>query len=203
MWTACPEQFVPSHSQCPQLLPTAATVIVTASIATAGTAAAVVHNRSRSPLVRPAASHSTAAVSCHHSQLLCAVPAGTAVAVVHIRSRSPSEAAHRWCTLPHPTPQPLSAATIHSCCAPSLPAPPLPLSTIEAAHRRCALLHPLHSRRPLPPSTVAVRCCCCHRRCRCPTAIVHCHHSQCNICRSWYFIKNRQGSFVILFPPLR
>ena len=122
------------------------------------------------------------------------------------------EAAHRQCALPHPTPQQPSGATVHSCCVPSPPAPPLLSSTIEAAHRWCALLQltlqpptaatvhsccvpsapppplPLsHSCRPLPPSTVAVRRC--HRHCRC-------HHpypllSQCNVCCSWYIIKNR------------
>jgi hypothetical protein len=46
------------------------------------------------------------------------------------------EAAHRWCALPHPTPQPLSAATVHSCCAPVPPPPPLPLS-----HSRCPPCH--------------------------------------------------------------
>ncbi len=51
------------------------------------------------------------------------------------------EAAHRWCALPHPIPQLLSAATVPSCCAPSPPPPPLPSSTIEAAHRQCALPH--------------------------------------------------------------
>ena len=89
------------------------------------------------------------------------------------------EAAHRRCALPHPTPQPLSAAAVHSCCVPSLPPPPLPSSTIEAAHRWCALPHPTpqppsaataaaivpQPPSTLPPSTVAVRRCC--RRCRC------------------------------------
>jgi hypothetical protein len=108
------------------------------------------------------------------------------------------EAVHRRCTLPHPTPQPPSAASVHSCCAPSPPALPLPLSTIEATHRRCALSHPTpqppsaatvhscfaplppppslplsHSRRPLPPSTVAVRL------------------PQCDVCHSWYIIIKR------------
>ncbi len=162
LWTACPEPFLPSHSHRPQLLPAAATVTLTA-----GTAAAVVHNRSRSPSVRPAASHSTAPVSCHHSQLLCAVAAGTAAAVVHNRSHSPlvhpvvashSTAAIRChrpqllCAVAAATatavvPQPPSTATIHSCCAPLPPPPPL----------------------PLPKSTLP----------------------QCGVCCSWYIIKNR------------
>ena len=66
------------------------------------------------------------------------------------------EAAHRRCTLLHLTPQPQSAATIHSCCVPSLPAPPLPLSTIEAAHLRCALSHLI----PQLPSTATIHSCC-------------------------------------------
>ena len=126
---------------------------------------------------------------------------------------STTEAAHRQCALPHLTPQPPSAATIHSCCAPSPLAPPLPPSTIEAAHCWWALLHPTpqpssaatihsccapslpplplplsHSRRPLPPSTVAVQCCrrhCCW--CRRPILLL----PQCGVCRSWYIIKNR------------
>jgi hypothetical protein len=84
------------------------------------------------------------------------------------------EAAHRWCALPHPTLQPPSAATVHSCCALSPPAQPLPLSTIKAAHRQKPLTIgapcriPLHSRRQLPPFTVAVRCLRQHSHCRCP-----------------------------------
>ncbi len=46
------------------------------------------------------------------------------------------EAAHGQCALPHPTPQPPSAATVHSCCAPLPPPPPLPLS-----HNRCLPCH--------------------------------------------------------------
>ncbi len=65
-----------------------------------------------------------------------------------------------------------SAATVHSCCAPLLPPPPLPLP---------------HSRHPLPPSTVAVRCRCHHCHCHWPNLLL----PQCNVCRSWYIIKNR------------
>jgi hypothetical protein len=65
------------------------------------------------------------------------------------------EAAHRLCALPHPTPQPLSAATVHSCCTLLPPPPPLPSSTIEAAHRRCTLPHPT----PHPPSAATVHSC--------------------------------------------
>ncbi len=122
------------------------------------------------------------------------------------------DAAHRQCALPHPTQQLPSSATVHSCCAPSLPAPPLLLPTIEAAHHWGTLLHPTpqplsaatvhsccaplpppppltssHSRCPLPPSTVAVRRCRCHRRCCRPNPLL----PQCNIYRSWYIIKNR------------
>ena len=135
LWTAYPEPFVPSHSHHPQLLSAAATVT-----ATAGTTATVVHNRSCSPSVRPAASHSTAAISCHRSQLLCAISASTTAAIVHNRSRSPSVHSvtshstaavrcHRpqlLCTIAAATaaavvPQPPSTATVHSCCAPLLP----------------------------------------------------------------------------------
>ena len=66
------------------------------------------------------------------------------------------EAAHGQCALPHPTPQPPSAATVHSCCAPSSPAPPLPSSTIEAAYRQCTLPHPT----PQLLSAATVHSCC-------------------------------------------
>jgi hypothetical protein len=106
------------------------------------------------------------------------------------------EAAHRRCSLPHPTPQPSSAVTVHSCCAPSLSLLQPSSSTIEAAHHQCSLLHPTpqlpsaatfhsscallppplplpssHSHHLLPPSTVAVHHCRCHRCCRCPNPI--------------------------------
>jgi hypothetical protein len=122
------------------------------------------------------------------------------------------EAAQRRCALQHNlTPQPPSAATVHSCCALSPPAPPMPLSTIEAAHRRCALLHPT----PQPPSADTVHSCCEPLLPPPPLPLSHsrrppCHHPQllcavaaaplpssksalpqCNVCRSWYFIKNR------------
>jgi hypothetical protein len=61
------------------LLSAAATVTTTTGTATT---TAIVHNRSRSPVVRPVASHSTAAVRYHRPQLLCAVAATTAAAVV-------------------------------------------------------------------------------------------------------------------------
>jgi hypothetical protein len=145
MWTA------PSHSHRPRLLSAAATVTATAGTTTAGTATAVVHNRSRSPSVRPAASHSTAAVSCHRSQLLCAVFAGTAAAVVYNRSRSPSM---------HPA---ASHSTAAVCChRPQL------LYAIVAATTAAVVPQPPST---LPPSTVAVRHCRRHRHCRCPNPL--------------------------------
>ena len=84
MWTA------PSHRHDrPQLLTAAITVTATAGTATAVSAATVVHNRSRSPLVRPAASHSTAAVSCRRPQLLCAVAAAPPLPSSTKKNRSP------------------------------------------------------------------------------------------------------------------
>jgi hypothetical protein len=122
------------------------------------------------------------------------------------------EAAHRWCAMPHPTLQPLSAATVHSCCAPSLPAPLL-LSSTKPLTIGAPCCIPLHSRLLLPPSTVAVHRCRRHRCCCCPTAAVHpatVHRCcapfppppplpsskstlpQCNVCRSWYFISYKE-----------
>jgi hypothetical protein len=161
MWTA------PSHSHHPQLLSAAATVTTTADTATAGTAATVVHNRSRSPSVRPAASLSTAAISCHRSQLLCAIFTGTAAAVVHNRSRSPL----------------MRLAASHSTAAVRCHRPQL-MCAVAAATAAAVVPQPPST---LPPSTVDVCHCCRHRRCRCPNLL----YRSATSAALDFFIKNR------------
>jgi hypothetical protein len=144
----CQMLTAPSHRHdCPQLLSAAVTVTATATTgtATAVLATTIVNNRSRSPLVRPAASHSTAAVSCHRPQLLCAVAAATAAAVVHNKRRSLS----------------VRPAASNSTAAVRCHRPPL-LCAAAAANAAAVVPQPPST---LPPSTVVVRHCC--RRCRC------------------------------------
>ena len=123
------------------------------------------------------------------------------------------EAAHLWCALSHPTPQPLSAAAVHSCCVPSLPHRRCRRPQKKTAHRWCTLPHPTPQPPsaatvprlcavaaanavaivPQPPSTLpaTVHICCAPLLPQLPLPSSKSALPQCNVCCSWYFNKNR------------